>query len=142
MWDYSPMFSRILNFVNWILDSFLATQKNSFHFIFVSHFFITIWFMKKTSKYGIGNSWNHVVSSLFDLVTALLHDFTNNKEKALVLGQIWLDQSIYFWHRANFSAIVYIAVRIHVYVIFILNIPNLQRLKLDFFMFHFMLCLW
>ena len=25
---------------------------------------------------------------------------------------------------------------------FMLNIPNLQRVKLDYFMFHFMLCLW
>ena len=41
MWDYPPLFSRILNFVNWILDSFLANQKNSFCFIFVSHFFKT-----------------------------------------------------------------------------------------------------
>jgi hypothetical protein len=34
--------------------------------------------------------------------------------------------------------IVYTAVRIH--VMFILNIPNLQRVKLDYFMFHFVLC--
>ena len=49
----------------------------------------------------------------------------------------WLNPKIYHWR--NFSAIVYIAVRIH--VMFILNIPNLQRLKVDSFMFHFMLCL-
>ena len=58
-----------------------------------------------------------------------------------------------FCHRPNFSAIVYIAVRIHVMFdymnhnmnpmllfMFILNIPNLQRLKLDYFMFHVMFC--
>ena len=37
----------------------------------------------------------------------------------------------------NFSPIVYIAVRIH--VMFMLNLPNLQRVKIDYFMFHFML---
>ena len=61
-------------------------------------------------------------------------------------------------HWANFSKIVYIAVRIHVMFdymkhnirffhwkksyVYVYAITNLQRAKLDYFMFHFMLCFW
>ena len=59
----------------------------------------------------------------------------------------WILQFKVHWR--NFSAIVYIAVRIHVmnlswknptlWFMFMLNVPNLQRVKLEYFMFHFMI---
>ena len=49
----------------------------------------------------------------------------NNNLRHRMIDRLW----------SNFSAIIYIA------VMFVLNIPNLQRVKLDYFMFHFMLYL-
>ena len=85
----------------------------------------------------------------------------NYLSKQFVPGTSLEATSFLVWYWPNFSAIAYIAVRIYVmfdymnhnigffqwkhlmlWFMFMLNIPNLQRVKLDYFMFHFMLCLW
>ena len=95
-------------------------------------------------------------SSVFTKLTEILKlGFTNQLFNWKIMVENWNKEK---W--PNFSAIVYIAVRIHVMFdymnhnigffhgnnpmlcfMFMLNIPNLQRVKLDYFMFHFMLCL-